>query len=78
MNFYNGGSHGEQYGDKEFIDEQIEQLPYELMSDVKDKYSEIYELLLREDKDNARYRVNTWLRKVVKKHKPVDSKHVWF
>jgi hypothetical protein len=63
-----GGMHGDRFGDLSWINEQIDKLPINLQTYTRDKYSDIYNELLESDKNNVRYRVNTWLRKIVKKH----------
>ena len=68
MKHYNGGTHGEQYGDGHWILEQIDKLPIKIQGQVRAKYSEIYEELTLTDPNNKRNRANTWLRKVVDKH----------
>lgn len=66
MNCYRGGAHGEQYGDLAWVVEQIDKLPILMQGRVEARYSEIFDSLAGET--DQRYRVNTWLRKVVKKH----------
>ena len=65
--FFNGGIHGEQYGDLSFISEEVDKLPISRQRGMIKRYSEIYQQLISEDPKNARYRVNTYLRKRVKK-----------
>jgi len=68
LNCYDGGQHGEQYGDRAWVLEQIDKLPINMQSDIKKRYSEIYTNL---DGDlKQRYRSNRWLLAVVKKYKP--------
>jgi len=69
INHYNGGIHGEKYGDKSFIDENIDLLPIRLQEETKNRYSEIYSQLEKEDPHHCRFRVNNWLRKMVNKYK---------
>lgn len=66
--FFDGDEHGEKFGDKAFISEQIDLLPISMQIKVRARYGEIYAKLSTEDKDNCRSRSNTWLRSVVKKH----------
>jgi hypothetical protein len=71
-NFYNGPDHG-QYGDSKFLIEWIDKLPIRMQKPVSEKYSEIYTQLVKDDPNECRARVNTWLRKTVEKNKPVDD-----
>lgn len=70
-----GGMHGYKFSDLPWINEQIDKLPIKLQTYTRDKYSDIYAELLESDKNNVRYRVNTWLRKTVKKHQVVVDKN---
>ncbi len=65
--FYNGGIHGEQYGDGPWLVETIDLLPIRRQSEIAKRYSEIYLQLMDDDPRNARYRSNTYLRKRVEK-----------
>ena len=69
-NFFNGGIHGSQYGDAEFLKEQIEMIPPRMQKEVSNRYSEIYISLTDSDPQNVRYRANTWVRATVKKNLP--------
>jgi len=71
--FYNGGENGERFGDAEWLTEQIDRLPIRKQKPVAARYSEIYQQLVLEDPKNYRYRCNVWLRKVVKKYKPIND-----
>jgi len=73
LNFYNGGEHGEPYGDRSWIFEQISFLPICIQKDVKKRYSEIFKSL--SDDENQRFRSNTWLRKVVEKERVIKDKN---
>ncbi len=71
--FYNGGEHGPNYGDAEFISEWSDKLPIRMQWEVKDRDTEIYQELRLSDPSNCRYRVNSWLRKTVEKNKPSSN-----
>jgi len=73
LDFYNGGKHSARYGDREFISEQIDLLPIAIQKKVRKRYGSIYLQLIKEDKNNARFRANSWLRATVKKYKAVDD-----
>ncbi len=68
LEFYNGGMHGERFGDGKFISEQIDMLPIKIQDRMREKYGVIYAELMETDEINARFRSNTWLRNVVKKY----------
>jgi len=76
--FYNGGEHGEMYGDKPWLIETIDKIPHRKQKAVADRYSEIYQELALSDPDKCRFRANVWLRKIVKKYKPSESDIVPF
>lgn len=67
--YYDGGCNGERFGDLSWIKEQVDSLPVAMQKDVRERYSVIYRSLAGEN--NQRFRSNSWLRKVVKKHKVV-------
>jgi len=75
MNCYDGGMHGYRFSDKPWIMEQLDLLPIRLQTYTKDRYSEIYTELLVSDKNNSRYRANSWLRATVKKHGVISNKN---
>lgn len=77
-NFYNGGEHGPNYGDGPWLVETIDKIPHRKQQAVADRYSEIYQELLLSDADKCRFRINTWLRKIVKKYKPNENDVVPF
>jgi len=65
--FYNGGEHGERFGDAEWLVETIDKLPIRKQKPVSQRYSEIYQELALSDPDKCRFRSNSWLRKTVEK-----------
>jgi len=65
--FFNGGIHGEIYGDGPWLVETIDLLPIRRQKELAARYSEIYLQLVSEDPRNARYRSNTYLRNRVEK-----------
>jgi hypothetical protein len=65
--------HDSKFGDLAFINQQIDQLPITMQKEVKARYSEIYVELCEKDQQNARFRSNTWLRRVVEKNKPKND-----
>ena len=65
--FFNGGIHGEMFGDGPWLVETIDKLPIRRQSEIAKRYSEIYLQLMDDDPRNARYRSNTYLRKRVEK-----------
>lgn len=71
--YYYISPHGENYGDKAFLIETIDQLPISRQQPISNRYSEIYSELSNSDPQNCRFRCNTWLRKQVERHKPVDD-----
>tara|TARA_R110000822_G_scaffold135429_4_gene273019 strand:+ start:82 stop:324 length:243 start_codon:yes stop_codon:yes gene_type:complete len=71
--FYNGGMHGEKFGDGPWLVETIDKLPIRKQKPVAARYSEIYQQLVLEDPKNYRYRCNVWLRKIVEKYKPIND-----
>ncbi len=58
-----------QYSDSKWIELQLEQLPISMQAKVSKRYSDIYWQLSEEDPRKCRFRANSWLREVVKKHK---------
>ena len=66
MNYYRGGQHGEKYGDGRFVNREILRLPLGIQDQVRVSYSDKYVSL--EGRDDQRFRCNSWLRAVVKKH----------
>ena len=70
--FYNGGEHGPQYGDAEWLIDQLNQLAKPVREQVSKRYSEIYQELELSDPNQCRKRVNTWMRKTVIKNKNTD------
>lgn len=75
MNCYKGGQHGTRYGDESWLNEQIDLLPIMMQNKVRARYSEIYQELENTDPKNGRYRANTWMRSIVKKHGLVVDKN---
>jgi len=71
LDYFNGGIHGPKYGDLPWLLEQVDQLPVDLQSEIKERYKEIYRSL--EGQDDQRFRSNQWIRRVVEKYKPVKS-----
>ena len=73
--YYNGGIHGPKYGDLEWINEQVGLVPVMQQKALRTRYGEIYTELAQTDPNNARFRANSWLRKVVKKNRVIiDNK----
>jgi hypothetical protein len=70
--FYNGGDNGVQYGDAEWLIDQLNQLAKPVREKVSKRYSEIYQELTLSDPNECRKRVNTWMRKTVIKNKNMD------
>jgi len=70
--FYNGGEHGEQYGDGPWLVDQLNQLAKPVREKVSQRYSEIYQELTLSDPRKKRFRCNTWMRKTVEKNKNMD------
>lgn len=79
MNYFNGGQHGERFGDLEWICEQIDKLPIDRQTYTKEKYFNAYAELIELDPENARYRCNYRLLQTVKKYKVVvDNSNLIF
>lgn len=75
--YYDGGIHGAKFGDDKWLREQVDLLPVAMQKDVTERYKEIYRSLAGDDKQ--RFRSNSWLRNVVKKHKVIiDSEALAF
>lgn len=56
------------YNDSDWIAGQLDKLPVSMQNKVAKRYSDIYLQLTNEQDTKARFRANTWLRKVVDKH----------
>ena len=70
--FYNGGEHGERFGDESWLVEQLNQLPDTIRGPVSQRYGEIYQELSLSDPNKCRFRCNAWMRKTVEKNKNKD------
>lgn len=70
LDYFNGGEHGERYGDRDWIAAQIDLLAIRDQKPVRERYSEIY-IKLSGDRDQ-RFRVNKWLRLTVAKRRYID------
>ena len=55
--------------DQKWIEGQLDLLPIQMQKEVCDKYSDIYLQLSTEDPGKCQPRANTWLRKMVDKHR---------
>lgn len=60
------------YNDSDWISSHIDMLPISMQRDVSERYSDIYLKLTNEEDKKARFRANSWLRKVVDKYKVTD------
>ena len=56
------------YNDSDWIAGQLDHLPVTMQKKVANRYSDIYLQLTNEQDTKARFRANTWLRKVADKY----------
>lgn len=61
------------FNDSNWIAEQLDKLPISIQKEVARKYSDIYLKLTSEEDKKARFRANSWLRKIIDKYKVTNT-----